>query len=264
MARIARNFVQNIPRESDIRNIFIATPGYTLVEGDLAQAEIRGLAYYSQDKNLIDAITSGMDMHTRTACLMFNKKPEDVTKDMRQAAKRLSFGVIYQMSAQSLAHTLEISVVEAEELIERFFAAYPQAREWIAEVQRQALETGKVVTPFGRVRRFGYVSDDTKGDILRQSVNAPIQSLASDITLTALIKAGKILENSEDTRLLLTVHDSILLETREDPVEVARWLHGIMSAPVLDNRVPFDADVKIGKSWGSLQEVQVAVGEVNT
>jgi DNA polymerase-1 len=248
--------LQNIPRESDIRKIFIATPGFTIVEGDLAQAEVRGLAYYSRDRNLIDNILSGMDMHVRTACLMFNVRPEEVTKDMRQAAKRLTFGVIYQMSAESLAHELNISTTEAEELIERFFSAYPQAREWIEAIKQEALRVGKVATPFGRTRRFGVITDTNRSEVLRQAVNAPIQSLASDVTLTALIKAGKELWGNPSTRLLLTVHDSILLETREDPVEVALWLRRIMSAPVLDGNVPFAADVKIGQSWGSLKELE--------
>jgi DNA polymerase-1 len=248
--------LQNIPRESDIRRIFIATPGYTLVEGDLSQAEVRGLAYYSKDKNLIDAILAGGDMHVRTACLMFKVKPEEVTKEMRQKAKRLTFGVIYQMSANALAQELEITEAEAAELIEAYFAAFPQAREWIEETKREVLRTGKVSTPFGRTRRFGYISDENRNEVLRQAVNAPIQSLASDVTLSALIRAGKALENNPNTRLLLTVHDSILLETKEDPIEVARWLEGIMSAPVLDGSVPFAAEVKIGPSWGELKPLE--------
>lgn len=246
--------LQNIPRDSVIRDVFIATPGYTLVEGDLSQAEIRGLAYYSRDPALIEAVTS-TDVHIRTACLMFRKKPEEITKELRQSAKHLSFGVIYQMSAESLAQELNISVPEAQELIDRYFSAFPQAREWIEAIKQEALGKGMVKTPFGRVRRFGFITRENRNEVLRQAVNAPIQSLASDVTLSALIRAGKALENNNDTRLLLTVHDSILLETKEDPMEVARWLKEIMSAPVLENIVPFTADVKIGSSWGSLKEV---------
>nr|WP_221039207.1 DNA polymerase [Gelria sp. Kuro-4] len=248
--------LQNIPKDSDIRKIFIATPGYTLVEGDLSQAEVRGLAYYSQDENLIQAIRAGGDMHIRTACLMFKVKPEEVTKEMRQKAKHLTFGVIYQMSAPSLAAELGISVSEAEDLIEEYFKAFPQAQEWIEETKRKVLEVGKVSTPFGRTRNFGFIGNDNRNEVLRQAVNAPIQSLASDVTLTALIKAGRCLVGNPNTRLLLTVHDSILLETKEDPVEVARWLQGIMSAPVLDGSVPFDAEVKIGPSWGELKTIE--------
>lgn len=250
--------LQNIPRTEEARNSFIATPGYTLVEGDLSQAEVRVLAWYSKDPALIETLRSGVDMHIRTACLMFHKKPEEVTPELRQAAKDLTFGVIYGMTPQGLAKELGCSVREAQELQEQFFAAYPRVREWIREQQQRVLATGIVETPFKRKRRFEYITPENKAEVMRQAVNTPIQSLASDITLSALIRIGHKLGNDSNTRLLLTVHDSILLETREDPVEVARWLKQEMVGSVLDGTVPFDAEVKIGERWGSLEEVSHA------
>lgn len=249
--------LQNIPRTEEARNAFIATPGYTLVEADLSQAEVRVLAWYCKDPNLIKALAEGGDVHTRTACIMFRKKPKEVTKELRQAAKRLSFATIYGQSVEALAKELGVSVTEAKELQEQFFGTFPRVREWIKAQQDLALATGVVTTPFRRKRRFEYITRDNKAEVLRQAVNAPIQSLASDITLTALIRMGHKLGNSQSTRLLLTVHDSILLETTEDPVEIARWVKWEMVSQVLDGTVPFDADVKIGARWGELKEVDV-------
>lgn len=249
--------LQNIPRTEEARNAFIATPGYTLVEADLSQAEVRVLAWYCKDPNLIKALAEGGDVHIRTACIMFRKKPKEVTKEMRQAAKRLSFATIYGQSVEALAKELGVSVTEAKELQEQFFGTFPRVREWIKAQQDLALATGVVTTPFRRKRRFEYITRDNKAEVLRQAVNAPIQSLASDITLTALIRMGHKLGNSQSTRLLLTVHDSILLETTEDPVEIARWVKREMVSQVLDGTVPFDADVKIGARWGELKEVDV-------
>ncbi len=249
--------LQNIPRDGDVRNIFIATPRYTLLEGDLSQAEVRCLAYYCKDKALIEAVSSE-DVHQRTACLMFGISPNQVTKEMRQKAKHLTFGVIYQMGAPSLAEEIGCSVGEAEELIKKFFDAMPKAREWINAIQNQVLRTGRVATPFGRVRRFEYITNENKAEILRQAVNAPIQSLASDMTLKALIRLDHRIQSGElgDTHLLITVHDSIMLETREDPMWIAQVVYDEMCQPLLGN-VPIMADIKIGSRWGSLEKVQL-------
>jgi DNA polymerase-1 len=246
--------LQNIPREGEARNMFIATPGWTLVECDGSQMEVRVLAWYAKDERLLEALAAGGDIHTRTACLMFGLKPEEVTKEKRTAAKRLTFGLIYGMSAQSLAEDLGVSLAEAEELVVKFFEAFPRVKAWIAEIQGQVLKEEKLTTPFGRTRRFGLITNDNKGDVLRQSINTPIQSGASDLTLLALIRLWKRIKAGElgRTRLLLTVHDSILLETQEDPKEVGRVMREEMSKPVLEGIV-LDAEVKTGRAWGSLE-----------
>jgi len=246
--------LQNIPKTEEARNAFIATPGYALVEGDLSQAEVRVLAWYCKDPNLIRALAEGGDLHIRTACIMFRKKPEEVTPEMRQAAKRLTFGQIYGQSVEALAKELGVSVTEARELQEQFFEAFPRVREWIRAQQELVLATGVVTTPFKRRRRFEYITRENKAEVMRQSINTPIQSVASDVTLSALIRMGHKLGNSASTRLLLTVHDSILLETIEDPIEVALWVKKEMTRDVLDGTVPFEAEVKVGQRWGSLEK----------
>jgi len=249
--------LQNIGRNAEARNMFRATSegGWTLVEGDMSQAEVRVLAYYSQDPALLEAIAN-TDVHTMTARLMFGR--DDITKESpeRQAAKHLTFGVIYGMSPQGLAEELGCSEDEAAELIRRWFSAFPKAREWILATQEQAVETACVSTPLGRVRRFGLVTWDAAPEVRRQAVNAPIQSLASDVTLKALIQMGRELWACDSTRLLLTVHDSILLETREDPREVAAWVKARMMQAAEWLGVPWDVEVKTGTKWGDMHVVE--------
>lgn len=251
--------LQNIPRGPVARNIFIATPGYTLVQGDLSQAEVRVLAWYCKDKNLLDALQSS-DIHTRTASMMFGVPPEEVTKEMRTRAKRITFGNVYCMSPQGLVDDLKdygtvVSLSEAEELQEKFFASFPRVREWTRDIQAQGLREGKITTPFGRTRNFDFIISKNRNAIKREIVNTPIQSSAADLTLKALIRLGRRFEGSEDTRLLSTVHDSIMLETREDPLEIAKIVKEEMSQPLDD--VPMKADIEIGERWGSLKEVKV-------
>lgn len=248
--------LQNITRGSEARNIFTATPGYTLIEGDLSQAEIRGWGWYSRDEKLKGAILSGVDIHTATACLMFGLHPEEVTKEQRTQAKRLSFGTLYQMSPQTLASELNTTVPHAIELQEKYFAAYQRGLAWIKEIQQQVIRDGYFVTPFGRRLRF-IVTPETMSDVARQAVNYPIQSTCSDITLSALIRLWRKTKSGElgNTRLLLTVHDSILLETAEEPHEIALLVKAEMERTVLDGWIPFAAEVAVGTRWGSMENV---------
>jgi len=249
--------LQNQPRTAEARNAFIATPGYTLVTCDLAQAEVRCWAYLSRDENLKQAIMSS-DVHVSTASLMFGIRSEEVTKAQRQAAKHLCFGIIYQMTPQGLAVDLGVSVVEAQELQRKFFSAYPKGYAWIMEIQKQLMRDLVYETMFGRKLRFTLTTKN-KAEVLRQMVNHPIQNLASDITLDALIRIGKKIRAGEygDTRLLLTSHDDILLETKENPLEIARMTKWEMEQPVGDGWMPFVADAKIGQKWGGMKDVKI-------
>lgn len=248
--------LQNQPKTPEARNIFVATPGYMLIEADLKNAEVRGWAWYSRDENLRRAIVeSGVDIHRATASLMWSLKPEEVTDAQRTYGKRLTFGTLYGMDAATLASDLGVSVQEAVELQNRFFAAYPRGREWIVEQQKRVRKEGVFVTPFGRKLRFTHNPNDPS-EIDRTAVNYPIQSLCSDIALSGLIRLHEKIKRGElgDTRLLVTVHDSVLLETREPVEEMARTVKEIMEVDVLDGWIPFEAEVKIGEKWGSLEE----------
>lgn len=248
--------LQNVGREAEARNIFVPTPGYTLIEVDLEQAEVRGWCWLSRDEALRAAIVSGVDLHTATACLMFGLKPEEVTKEQRTAAKRLTFGNLYQMSPQTLASELGVSVPEAVELQRKFFATYKRGYEWIHEIQQQCMRDRVYKTHFGRKLRFA-VTPATVSEAMRDFVNYPIQNLASDITLSALIRVHKRIKHGDfgNTRLLLTVHDSLLLETAENAELVAHEVKKEVERDVLDGWLPFVADAKIGHAWGSLKKI---------
>lgn len=254
---------QNIPRpDTDggrIRNLFIATPGWTLVEADYSQAEIRVMAWFSQDPNLIDALSSGADFHIRTACMMFKATPEEVVeKGLRTPAKRLSFGVLYQMSAIGLAKDLSCSVQEAEDLIHRYFDTFDRVLEWIEDTKATVLRQGYVTTPYGRVRRFDLITDQNRNEVLRQAVNFPVQSVASDLTLEALVRLAEKLPMT--ARPLLTVHDSNVIEAKGDEESVVDVASAVRETMLDVPRrrvpgVPFEVEVKVGHRWGSVKRL---------
>lgn len=254
--------LQNITRGAEARNIFIATPGYTLLDGDFQQAEIRAWGWLSRDESLKSALLSGTDIHTATACLMHGLTPTQVTKDLRTDAKRLAFGTLFMMTPETLASELGTTVVRALELQNKFFIAYKRGREWIKEIQQQVLRDGYYLSHFGRKLRF-VVTPQSTSDVLRQAVNYPIQNLASDITLLALIRIHQRIKLGDfgHTRLLLTVHDSIMLETTEpDLTSLVREIKTEMSRDVLDGWLSFEADAQVGLAWGSLKDVGNFVG----
>ncbi|MGQ9697164.1 MAG: DNA polymerase [Armatimonadota bacterium] len=252
--------LQNIGRDPVARNIFVATPGYTLVEADYSQLEVRVVAYLSQDPVLLEAVQS-TDIHTRTASMMFNAPPDQVTKELRSKAKAITFGLIYRMSPQSLAVELDIGLDEAAPLVKRFFEVFPGVQKWWYLIEREMMRERRLVTPFGRVRRFEQLPilrNHEKKDLFRAGTNFPVQSTASDLCLLALIRLDRRIRRGElgDTRLLLTVHDSIILETRENPIEIAYEVRQEMLRPVLPG-LPLDVEVKVGERWGSLQELKL-------
>lgn len=248
--------LQNIPQLVGpiIRRAFVAEPGYILVEADYSQLELRIAAYYSRDRVLLKAYREGLDIHTQVAADVFRVPYDKVTYEQRYIAKYIDFGIIYGRQAHSLATgELQCSVAEAQSYIDRFLSQFPDLRAWIRQQQAQAIEQGFVETPFGRRRRFPLVTDENVGDIQRQSVNTPIQSLASDVCLTSLTRLVNTLDLRK-CRPVSTVHDSILFEVLE--AEVDRYVEIIRTEmetgcpiPITDT-VPLKVDLKISHSWG--------------
>jgi DNA polymerase-1 len=239
--------LQNISRNKAIRRSFIATPGWTMVRADYSQIEVRMLCWLSRDEKLRETLTSGEDLHNRTAQILFG----EVNPVLRQKAKTFTFALLYQMTTKGLADALKVPLAEATRLQALFFEAYPQVKDWIEQTKGFVLENGYVETPFGRRRRFGLITNENRNEILRQAVNAPSQGGATDVMLKALARFDKRIQKGEigNTRLLLTVHDEIITETREDPQEVGRILKSELEQTVLDGWVPFDVEVKIGQHW---------------
>jgi DNA polymerase-1 len=253
--------LQNIPSRGEngkvIKKLFIPRPGATWIEADFSQAEVRCLAYYSQDPVLIEMLNMGIDMHTATASILFGKKPEDVTKDERQIGKTINFAVIYRAGENRVAKTAKVSKEVAREAIAAWRQRFKVAAEWMDQTMADALKFGFVSTPEGRKRRFHLITGENKHEVMRQAVNTPIQSLASDITLSALIKLDEVLEGWK-SQLLLTIHDANYAETWwHDPREVANLVRSTMieQAQTVCPGIPFKVDVKMGTSWGETEEV---------
>lgn len=254
--------LQQIPRddgsEVSIRRAFVATPGYTWVKADLEQAELRVMAALSGDEVLAYALEN--DVHRTTIASILGKNPEDVTSQERQLGKRVNFAVLYGAEENKIAEVLGISEQEAAEVIRKWRVTFKKAAAWQDELKRQILTLHYVETVFGRRRRFPYIPSygAARGEVFRQIVNFPIQSTASDIVLSALVRIGRQIDWS-NTRLLLTVHDEIDLETKEDVREVAEMLEREMTTTPFSN-IRFASEVKCGPSWGVLGDIPEKVG----
>ena len=250
--------LQNIPVIIGpvIRDAFVATPGWTLVEADYSQLELRIAAWYSRDERLLQYYRDDFDVHRMVASEVFDIPPEDVTEMQRYVAKYIDFGIIYGRQAKSLAvGELQCSVAQAQSYINSFLGKFDGLAEWIEKTHNQATTNGYIETPVGRKRRFPFIFNPNLGEVLRQSVNSPIQSLASDICLSALIRLHKMLD-PEVARLLLTVHDSILFEIRDEHLEsTLPIIQEVMEdVKIIESDIPFKVDIKVGSCWGALDK----------
>lgn len=249
--------LQNIPKHQGpvIRDLFISPPGYKFLEFDLQQAELRVVAWLAQDKKFIELIDSGVDVHTATTMLITGLPADKIDKEMRQIGKKMNFAIVYQQTPQGTAEELGISVEEAEELHRKLAENMPGVVEWIEKTKQQIIKTGMVITPLGRKRRFGIVNDDA----LREGVNMPVQSVASDIMLLSIANLHKYVD-WENIRMLITVHDSLLVEVKEELVNY--WAKKIVeviqqTAKDIGITVNIGVDVSIGDRWGSMEEYKI-------
>jgi DNA polymerase-1 len=254
--------LQNIPARGlgiTIRDAFVASPGYTLIEADYSQLELRVAAWYSRDEKMVSTFADDEDIHTQVACQIFGIEPHEVTKDQRYAAKFVDFGIIYGRGAKSLAEgELQCSVHQAQRFLNNFLKQFPQLTAWMKWAQKQAVTEGYVPTAMGRRRRFPIILNTNRAEVERQAVNAPIQSAASDICLSALARLHNRLDPNQ-AHILLTVHDSILFEVKKGYESKALkiiWEEMVEEAP-LESPFPFKVECKMGHRWGSLKEVEV-------
>ncbi|RDI95047.1 DNA polymerase I [Meiothermus sp. QL-1] len=248
--------LQNIPVRTElgrrIRRAFVAAPGMRLIAADYSQIELRVLAHFSEDENLIRVFREGKDIHTQTAAWMFGVAPEAVTPEQRRAAKTINFGVLYGMSAHRLAGELSISHAEAEQFIARYFASYPRVRAWIEKTLAEARERGYVETLFGRRR---YVPDlnapvkSVREAAERMAFNMPIQGTATgDLMRLAMVRLAPRLE-ALGAHLILQVHDELLVEApAERAEEVAGVVREVMEG-AWSFAVPLEVGVGIGENW---------------
>ena len=249
--------MQNLSKE--VKPIFCASPGYKLVQLDYSQAELRVLGVLSGDEFLIQSYRDDKDLHSNVAQKIFG---DNFTKEHRRMAKTVNFGIAYGRGASAISEAFHMPKSEAQNIIDDWFGAMPKVREFIQNQRRAARRGERQQTMFGRVRHY-VVNDSNMYHVENEYINTPIQSIASDLTLFSLIEIDKWLrENRIDARIIMTVHDSIVLEVKDDEVlvkEVAEKCKEIMSnAPqqyIKDCPVPFKADAEAGYSYGHLEEI---------
>jgi len=249
--------LQNIPiRTAEgrrIRKAFVAPKGYKIVAADYSQIELRIMAHLSNDKGLLDAFTNDLDVHKATAAEVFGVELEDVSADQRRNAKAINFGLIYGMSAFGLARQLNIARGDAQGYIDKYFERYPGVAEFMDEIRASAAEKGYVETLMGR--RLYLPEINSKNGMRRQAaertaINAPMQGSAADIIKTAMIHVHAWLHTEkEDARIIMQVHDELVLEVAEARVEhVSNKLCDIMSGALL-LKVPLLVEAGHGDSW---------------
>lgn len=253
--------MQNIPRNTSIKSLFIAHEGYTFIQLDYSQSELRVLAHISNDENLMQCYIDGRDLHTEIQKHLFGDKYDEHNKDQRVIAKTINFGIPYGRTAGGMAKKLKMTKREAQSYLDDWFKMAPKVKDYIEQCHKMALSDPQDVwvTEFGRSRRY-YITSDSIHHVKNQSVNFPISSTANDLTIYSVVEIGKWLkENKFDAFLVNTVHDSIIVECRpEDTKVIAEKCQQIMAdipQRYLKNvRMPFRADVEIGDCYGDLAE----------
>lgn len=253
--------LQNIPIKTEegqkIRRAFIAAPGYQLVSLDYSQIDLRVLAHFSGDAGLQEAFRKGEDIHTAVAAQIFDKPLDQVEKSDRRIAKVVNFGIVYGMSAFGLAQTLKVERSQAKEYIERYFAKHPLVRQYMKEIVAFAKQHGYVETLFGRRRNLPEINSSqfgVRGGAERMAINMPIQGTSSDIVKLAMIKVAECLQTyGEQARMLLQVHDELLLEVKKDKVdEVVKKCTAAMEQ-ACKLAVPLKVNAEAGKNWGEME-----------
>ncbi|MDZ5736910.1 DNA polymerase I [Pseudomonas asiatica] len=249
--------LQNIPiRTAEgrrIRQAFVASPGYKLLAADYSQIELRIMAHLAKDEGLLHAFRNNLDVHRATAAEVFGVALEDVTTDQRRSAKAINFGLIYGMSAFGLAKQIGVDRKQSQDYIDRYFARYPGVLAYMERTRAQAAEQGFVETLFGR--RLYLPDINAKNPALRKgaertAINAPMQGTAADIIKRAMVNVDKWLsESGLDARVILQVHDELVLEVREDLVELVKdeIRQHMSKAAQLD--VPLLVEAGIGANW---------------
>ncbi|MDY4474961.1 DNA polymerase, partial [Mitsuokella sp.] len=252
--------LQNIPVRTEegrtIRALFEPGPGYeALLSADYSQIELRLLAHMSGDENLIDAFCRNQDIHARTAAEVFGLPLAEVTPEFRRRAKAVNFGIVYGISDYGLARDLRIPRKEAGAYITRYFERYPGVRRFMDQMVADAHAKGYVTTMFGRRRDLPAIKSRNFNQRMlaeRMAMNTPIQGSAADIIKLAMVAAYRRLkEEGLKSRILLQVHDELVLEITEDErAAVEAILHETMEH-VADLRVPLLVDVHWGKDWAA-------------
>ena len=265
--------LQNIPsrRGTEAEQAFRAPDGWSIIAADYSQLELRVLACFSKDAGLAYVFNHGLDIHSEVGSKIFEKPPDQITVMERKLTKTMVFGVLYGRGAESIILGHEVAYMvreggghrwtkdEAKDFQRKLLASYPGMNDYFNKAKRDAIEQHFVESPTGRKRRFPFITDTNRPEILRQAVNAPIQGTASDICLDGLVRLHKVLPKGK-AHLLSMIHDAILLEVRNDVLDdvlllVKRTMEDVQ---LIDAIVPFRIEMKAGPNWGLVKKVDAA------
>ena len=249
--------LQNIPVRTElgrqIRRAFIARPGCVLVDADYSQIELRVLAHMSGDETMIEAFREGQDIHARTAAEVYGVPLEQVTHEMRSASKAVNFGIVYGISDFTLAKNISVSRKEAREFIERYFERYPGVKRYMDAAVAEGREKGYVTTLMGRRRYLPELASanfNLRSFGERCAMNSPIQGTAADIIKLAMIRVADALrKGGYKARLILQVHDELIVEAPENEQERVRALLKDCMEGVAALAVPLKTDISVGRDW---------------
>ncbi|MXW75187.1 MAG: DNA polymerase I [Acidimicrobiaceae bacterium] len=249
--------LHNIPVRSDrgrvFRTAFVAPTGHKLLVADYDQIELRCIAHLAEDPGLIEAFEAGDDIHTATASKIFHIAPDEVGIEQRSSAKMVSYGLAYGMESYGLAQRLNIGVAEAAEILDSYFGAFPAVKQYMDDTVKLARERGYTETLFGRRRQIPELSASNRqvrqaGE--RQAMNAGIQGLAADIFKVALVRLDEAIETTGvDSRIVLQVHDEIILESPDAEVEQAKEMTTSIMRDAFELRVPLEIDLQVASTW---------------
>ena len=249
--------LQNIPMRIElgrlIRKAFVPKDGFVFLDSDYSQIELRVLAHMSGDEKLIEAYQQAQDIHRITASQVFHIPFDEVTDLQRRNAKAVNFGIVYGISSFGLSQDLSISKKEAAEYIERYFETYPKIKTFLDGLVEQAKQTGYVTTMFGRRRPVPELSSSNfmqRSFGERIAMNSPIQGTAADIIKIAMIRVhDRLLDEGLQSRLILTVHDELLVETAKEEIEQVKTIMEEEMHHAADLKVTLEVDTHAGNNW---------------
>jgi DNA polymerase-1 len=250
--------LQNIPFNQGpvIRRSFCATEGKSFVTADFSQLELRVAAWVSQDENFLSVFKSGRDVHREVASKVYQIPYDEVTPLQRKHGKTFMFGVLYGRSAWAISNELEISQEEAEGLIHSLLDGFPKFNEWVERTKEQVRKHQFVSSLMGRKRRWPLLTDINKSAALREGVNSPIQSFASDICLTSLISLHNKLKKLNSC-ITFTVHDSIEFEIDNKYLdETLVLIRDEMVGSFSNDAITFEVEIEVGSNWADAQKVK--------
>jgi DNA polymerase-1 len=257
--------LQNIPVRTDtgkdIRRAFVASyfTDPILVAGDYSQIELRVLAHITEDKGLVDAFLADQDIHRATAATVFGVQPENVTRQMRDIAKMVNFGIAYGMGEFGLASRTDLNREQAADFIKTYYTNYPGIKDWQEATLQSTKKQGYGETLFGRRRYLPAIHSSNfqvRSAAEREAINMPIQGTAADIIKIAMIRISDAMKAKElQSRMILQVHDELIFECPRDEADAIRELCLELMPASLEMRVPLKVDMKQGLNWAEMEAV---------